>query len=298
MVRSSLESAGCTVVKELTITAEEVEAGGLIDAHYGTLAELAMTTDPRSLNPSEELRAKFQDNFGVSWDDAPLYTNGAASKELGGLSGPELEARWRRGPFLKLSPGCYVARLVADEVPGLPQGSTPFTLNGFYPAMREQFLAPGSQLRALVVTFDASALTWKAFREDVVGATDPGRASEGSLRAGILDQWEALGLSSRPSMAANGVHASAGALEGLKERLVWVAKLTPPFSAEQLSGDSFGSALLHAGVTAGALSEWLASNPVVGVEGGDLGDAGKVFDLTEGLDSHEVLALAPTLVAV
>ena len=33
-----------------------------------------------------------------------------------GVGGSELEAMWRRGPFLKISPGCYVARLVADEV--------------------------------------------------------------------------------------------------------------------------------------------------------------------------------------
>jgi len=42
--------------------------------------------------------------------------------------------------------GCYVARLVADEVPGLAQ-RTPFTLNGFYPAMREQFVEEGAKVR-------------------------------------------------------------------------------------------------------------------------------------------------------
>jgi hypothetical protein len=39
-----------------------------------------------------------------------------------------------------------VARLVADEVPGLAQ-RTPFTLNGFYPAMREQFVEEGAKVR-------------------------------------------------------------------------------------------------------------------------------------------------------
>ena len=31
------------------------------------------------------------------------------------------KAMWRKGPFVKLAPGTYVARLIGDEVPGLPQ---------------------------------------------------------------------------------------------------------------------------------------------------------------------------------
>ena len=87
--------------------------------------------------------------------------------------------------------------LPASQVPGLPQ-ATPLTLNGFYPAMREAYLAPGARVHALVVGFEG--LAWAAFRESVVGATDPRRASEGSLRAEILSQWEALGLPSEPTM--------------------------------------------------------------------------------------------------
>jgi len=298
MVRVKLEGAGCSIEKEIVISSKEIEEGGLIDAHYGTLAELAMDTDPRALNPSADLKQRFQEQFGVEWDDAPLQTNGAASAALGGLDGNELEAMWRRGPFLKLAPGCYVARLVKDEVPGLAQGSAPFTLNGFYPAMREQFLAEGSAVHAFVVSFDPERLTWSSFREDLVGATDPARASEESLRGTILASWEALELPSKPSMAANGVRASAGALEGLKERLIWVSKATPPFSSDALAGDPFGAALLEAGVSAATLSHWLAANPLVTPKNGGGAKASKIFDLTEGLDSSDILALVPSLADV
>lgn len=308
-VKSKLDAAGCTVQDEFDISAEEIEAGGLIDAHYGTLAVLAMKTDPRALSPDAELRAKFEDMFGVAWDAAPLRTNDSASAYVAAkangagsrLPGIELEAMWRRGPFLKLSPGCYVARLVADEIAGLPQRDMPFTLNGFYPAMREQFLSPGAQVHALVVDFDPRQLSWQAFRENVIGATDPVRAVKGSLRATIAEDWEALGLPAKPSMAANGVHASAGPLEGLKERLVWQRR-DPTLGS--VGEDPFGRRLLAdtPGLDEATLRAWLRENPVVRVdgtretEGGQLESvADKVFDLTEGLDSAKVLALAQRL---
>ena len=45
------------------------------------------------------------------------------------------------------------------------------------------------------------------------------------------------GLQSAPNVGENGVHASAGPLEGLKERMVWLG-LTP-------STDSFGQKMLE-----------------------------------------------------
>jgi len=39
----------------------------------------------------------------------------------------------------------------------------------------------------MVVSFDASELPWATFREDVVGPTDPVRASEDSIRGAILN---------------------------------------------------------------------------------------------------------------
>ena len=90
----------------------------MIDSHYGTLATLAMETDPKTLSPSPETRTKFLEMFGVAWEDAPLLRNGDAMRLMGaGVSGAALERMWRKGPFLKLSPGCYVARLITDEVP-------------------------------------------------------------------------------------------------------------------------------------------------------------------------------------
>ena len=289
LVKEHLTAAGITITSEAAISSEEIEAKGLIDAHYGTLAELAMSTDPKELGEalSDSVLDQFELTFGVPWESAPLRRNGEAAVELGGLSGEELETQWRRGPFVKLAPGAYVARLVGDEVPGLPQGDRPITLNGFYPAMREHFLAPGTFVHCFQVSWNEVALSWSTFRQEIIGATDPATAENGSLRAAILANWNTLGLAKAPSMALNGVHASAGPLEGLKERTIWCG-------LENIADDPFGAALLQRDdrIDVTLLKQWM-SNPVVTSSSSPFPVTDKIFDITEGLDSSEVLNLAP-----
>jgi hypothetical protein len=43
------------------ITAEEIEASKLIDAHYGSLAVAAMATDPATLSLSTAKKAEFKE---------------------------------------------------------------------------------------------------------------------------------------------------------------------------------------------------------------------------------------------
>ena len=62
---------------------------------------------------------------------------------------------------------------------------------------------------------------------------------------------------------------------------------------EDLGEDALGAALLACdGVDASALERWMG-NPVV--TNSDGGESDKIFDLTEGLDTSEVIALAPNL---
>ena len=85
--------------------------------------------------------------------------------------------------------------------------------------MREKFVAPGVKVSWMVAEFDEAAVPWSKFRTDIVGATDPTAATKGSLRNKILEEWKALGLPFEPSTADNGVHASAGPVEGMRERV-------------------------------------------------------------------------------
>ena len=49
VVKAALEAAGCRIVSTRRILASEIDEKRLIDAHYGSLAEAAMSTVPASL---------------------------------------------------------------------------------------------------------------------------------------------------------------------------------------------------------------------------------------------------------
>ena len=83
----------------------------------------------------------FAATYGSTWEaavgSAAVLRNDAAL-DLLGVDGRGLERMWRDGVQLKLAPGAYVSRLEADALAELhPQGPL-YTVNGFYPAMREQ----------------------------------------------------------------------------------------------------------------------------------------------------------------
>ena len=282
VVVAGLEAAGCTVAKRFRISGPMVEEKKLIDQHYGSLATAAMGAPPSTLSPDKAVA--FSDMFGVEYSAARTALNPVIMAELQ-VDGLELETMWRAGPCLKLSPGVYVAKLV-----GAACGDV-YTINGFYPAMRQEFVADAATVRVLVVTWLPSVLSWQQFRDVVIGPTDPSTASPKSLRGKFRTHWHSLGLAREPAISCNCVHASAGPLEGLKEREVWagasvaddplgrrlVAKLSNPFTQPPRDG-------------AAVLRSWLDTNPVYQL---GAGDAKKIFDATEGMDARELLDALP-----
>ena len=99
-----------------------------------------------------------------------------------------------------------------------------------------------------MVEWDSTACSWADFRGQVLGPTDPAEAPEGSLRGMIMARWQELGLAAEPNVGDNGVHASASPFEALAERLNWLGA--------DLVSDSFGAALLGAGIPAETIQEW------------------------------------------
>ena len=91
-----------------------------------------------------------------------------------------------------------------------------FVINGFYATMRAEYTEPGSSIYYYSLEWNASTLSWAEFRASVLGATDPTTAKDGSLRKHVLDNWQALGLSSRPDVGQNAVHGSASPEYGEK----------------------------------------------------------------------------------
>jgi hypothetical protein len=278
-LRGRLESAGVEVGPTLVRSASEIEEHRLIDRHYGALARLAMDTMPADLVISAQAEAAFESSYGLTWSSAQpsMLRNDEALTRLK-VDGGELERMWRGGAQLKLAPGTYISKFDGTS------GAEPcFTLNGFYPAMRQKFVEDGAVVRCMECEWDESRLTWKAFRREVIGSTDPTQATAGSVRAEMYARWTELGLAAQPSTGENCVHASAGPLEGLKERVVWTgAPLETDAFAATLLGPQLSSAL-----TRPVLEQWLDDNPIVTLGG----STDKVFDLTEELSADEVVEL-------
>ena len=138
----------------------------------------------------------------------------------------------------------------------MPADDHIYVINGFYAAMRSKFTSPGSSIYYFSVNWSSDALSWADFRANVLGATDPQQAAEGSMRNEIFQRWEALGLPSRPTTGDNGVHGSASAFEGLAERINWLGA--------SLDEDPTGQALLRAGVKKELLKTWCKDPQEIG----------------------------------
>jgi len=347
LVHSKLKAAGVEVVSEGKLQGGAIAARGLIDAHYGAVANRAVRWQPHELTVPASGQAAFLHKFGLPWAAAVeegRVLNAADAAARFGLDTAALEVAWGTIPdrdLLKIAEGFYcgrmegkeaqqaapttassldtksvsdsntvgassaasqidsddsntveVQRAAAGEAAGLKTktandgndehddddggggGSGYFVVNGFYLGMREKFVAPSSVVHWFSVRFPLT-LAFTDFREKVIGATNPSKAAEGSIRRALFEQWKELGLAAEPNTSSNGVHASASPLEGLFERMNWLG-LSP-------SEDPYGRELMRdAGVPQHALEAW-AEDATVSFKG----SPHSVFELHRGLDSPQ-----------
>ena len=169
----------------------------------------------------------------------------------------------------KLAGGTYVLKI---DLLGQPQ----LILNPFHPYQLVPFTAPG---KGIVVIEGISSTPWADLRGKLAGTTNPLNAAEGSIRQRFLAHQSDLGLAA-VNQGANGVHLSAGPLEGMVE--------VQRFFSEHESGNqlawsdtSFGQLLKSKGASADRVAE-LAGNPDIGGE--------SAFDLTEEIDAEDSAA--------
>lgn len=317
-VREELaKEKGLLVLGECKLSGPEIEAGNLVDKHYAEIAKAALSTDPSDLALSDLKKEEFNAKFGTAWDaavanhevlnarDCALKLGTHAATDAGAedepLQAKDLFNMWAVSPVkLKVAPGAYVAKIKGpmpkvpkqgeeeednynDEEEEAQEEANLWVVDGFYPAMREKFLKEESSIMLYVVGFDPHVLNWAKFRGEVIGATNPADAAPTSLRAKIKARWEQLDLANEPDNTDNGVHASAGPLEALKERITW---LNFP-----LAHDPTGNFLVELAVwdeQKHHVLDMLLENPLLEVAG----SKGKAFDLTEDKDTSDLYIFA------
>jgi len=129
-----------------------------------------------------------------------------------------------------------------------------------------------------IVIFEISSKeSWAKLRTHVCGVTDPADAADGSIRKNYYQHKADYGLK-EVSKSANGIHMSAGPLEGMVE--------LQRFFDLKAEETAFGRALAKGGFTAEQIGH-LATNPTLDVNGKRV----SAFDLTEEKDSHEAVKL-------
>lgn len=298
LVKDHLLASKLRITTEFELTSKVIDEKKLIDRHYYAIASKATLLQPAELDVPAD---KFFSAFGEKWEDAlaagKVFNALDACDELG-LDPAQLDQEWARskeaGEIVKFGGGFYCGKLRkaalrrmsapekrrASRLGSLPdtQVAHPeylYSFNAFFMTMRSKYTEPGASIHCYVVEWDAAALPWAYFRANVIGPTDPTTAAPDSLRGKILAQWEALGLEKPPDTGDNGVHASASAFEAMAERINW--------QSTSVDVDSFGAALLRAGVpreyvTAGLLDPKVLRD--------DSGKQGSLFDALDGLDSE------------
>jgi len=276
LVKKGLAKYGITILSEGTLDAKTIEDKLLIDNHYYAIANKASLTKPADLNPPEAKLKEFETHFGISWAQAlkegKVYNAVDACKAMG-IDGAEMDRLWAKSKdannLVKFGGGFYAGK-VQQPI---------YVINGFYMAMREKYTKPPASIHYFVTEWDSSTLSWEDFRGKVLGATDPTTAESKAIRRQILDNWKSLGLTSKPNVADNGVHASASPFEAMAERINWVGA--------KLKTDAFAQAMMAAGISEKMILAW-TKDPQVPYKG----KKGSLFDLLEDMDSADCLAKA------
>ncbi|KAH8611799.1 hypothetical protein ERJ75_000990100 [Trypanosoma vivax] len=271
-----MQVSGMQVVSEHHVCGSAIAARRIMEKHYGTIARYAVKVSPWSIRLSQHEEERFEVIFNIPWNEALqgnlVYNAQAAMHFLGELTSSELYDMWSScGTVAKLGCGIYVGHFRSENI---------FVINGFFPYLRDTFEAQDACVTCYVVSWPEACLTWKQFREELIGATDPLKASSTSLRGLIRDRWLELGLKQAPTTTDNGVHASAGPLEAVFERHLW--------AGAPLTHDPFMLRLQKRGLTGALLYGW-RSNPKVVMSNGEIG--GSVFDLQENLQTSEMVEL-------
>ena len=312
LVVDQLNSAGIEILSQVDINGEEIERRKLIDNHYYSIASKATLLRPNEINVPVQ---KFYETFGEDWETVlkeDRACNALEACRRFDCTPSQLNDLWTEASassMVKFGGGFYCAKLSypkreeeEEEVSNDKSSQELYVFNGFFMAMRSKFVGPDKEIRCYVVQWDPRHLSWKEFRGQVLGPTNPADAPPGSIRRLIYDKWNELGLTSVPDNGDNGVHASASPFEGLAERM--------NFLNLPLRDDDFASYLLDSsgsdspgpdsgpdsdsrstGISESLIMSWTKDPQIIVSSGGGDDDTslspptyGSVFDELEDLD--------------
>lgn len=262
---------GFSIVQSRKVTGPELAAHNTIREHYLMYSWDSCIESATELELVPAALERFEAAFGKAWDaevQAGRIVGNPTLMEEKGIDASTLFNHWNTrfaaGETHKIQAGLVMAWLEEFDR---------YCINGFYPVLEEIFNHPATVMNYHVVEFDPLQISWKHFREKVLGATNAAQADPESFRGRLYAAYgAALEFPGRDNFA----HGSAGPFEGLVERVVH----EPDF---EMQTNPVGRFLLEQGVDLERFKDWKARQPVYRL--------GKIFDVTEEKDTPEALEL-------
>lgn len=258
-------------IKEASVlSADYLNEHNIIAQHYGVINKLSNNIRE---SISEAAIQKFQNIFDKDFNQAEVFGSLEFLKEFTEFTPLTLDYLWQNIKFEKLAGGTYACELNFN-------GRLVYLFNGFHPRQLNHFIEPG---RSIVTMTLAGNINWDDAREQFIGATNPEIAEAGSLRNTFFKNEQSLGL---PAMSSswNGVHLSAGPVEGLIELM----RYNSDFSTGDIKKPTdyqFGQHLVN--VFGEEKANKILENCDVTFDGSNV----SVFDLTEENNSNEAIDL-------
>eukprot|EP01012_Entosiphon_sulcatum_P017540 TRINITY_DN222_c0_g1_i7.p2 TRINITY_DN222_c0_g1~~TRINITY_DN222_c0_g1_i7.p2 ORF type:complete len:401 (+),score=90.65 TRINITY_DN222_c0_g1_i7:1641-2843(+) len=266
LLHGILDKGGVTVGAIRVLGGPYLDKQDIISQHYGVIAKISRQGKTAlSVTAQQRLAELFGAQIAAGAQVLGGHQFLAAEPSFTPLS---LATFNEMVGSTKLAGGSYAVHLTV-------KGAQYIVLNAFHPQQLVPFTSKG---RGIVVLEGLSNAPWKALRNDVCGATDPTKAAAGSFRNQFLASREKFHVSAVNS-SANGLHLSAGPLEGMVELLRFFRQETASIPTEKTS---FGHHLVTNGFTVDNVSA-LCENPTIPGEAGGV----SAFDLTEEDDAEE-----------
>ncbi len=263
---SSFADHAVSVHRVEVVTGPELESTGVMQQHYGVINQISREGRPALTEAAEQA---LQQAYGDGLGSAEVLGGHQFLDRHPQMGAYALGMLFANAEVERLGPGTYAAQVRMDADPVI-------ILNGFHPRQLGFFTAADATCAFL---HGSSSTDWDVLRSELIGATDPAKAAAGSIRGRLRAEPAAYGLSTVNSNF-NGVHMSAGPLEGLGELMRFFG------GAQHAAEWTFAAALRSAGLSDVDLSGLLA-NPVVSADG----ERGTAFDLTEGVNAEAAARL-------
>lgn len=203
MIFTKIEKFKLKVRNIQVLSAQYLDDYDIIAKHYGVINRISNEAVD---NFSDDAKNKFSEVYGKTVDEADIYGSLQFIKEFAFFTPIGLDYLWQNAPVEKLAGGTYAQKLFLD-------GQEVFLVNGFHPRQLDHFTKAD---RSIITMTLCGNTNWAEARQHFVGATNPLNAADKSIRKDLLLRKEEFGLKTINS-SWNGVHLSAGPVEGLVE---------------------------------------------------------------------------------